>query len=75
MAGKTLTPSDLAAAPAPRSDQQAPCRPHIGDAALPCKRRVPSTELFLGATVIEIVHDDQVYRLRQTALGKLILTK
>ncbi|MBI5718975.1 MAG: hemin uptake protein HemP [Burkholderiales bacterium] len=38
-------------------------------------RRVPSRDLFRGATEVEIVHHEHVYRLRQTALGKLILTK
>lgn len=44
-------------------------------AAIGVQRRVPSGELFGGALEIEIVHREQVYRLRQTALGKLILTK
>ena len=46
-----------------------------GPAAASPQRRVPSGELFRGAVEVEIVHHDQVYRLRQTALGKLILTK
>lgn len=41
----------------------------------PSTRRIPSLELFAGAQEIEIQHQEQVYRLRQTALGKLILTK
>jgi hemin uptake protein HemP len=39
------------------------------------QRRLPSGDLFRGAVEVEIVHREQVYRLRQTALGKLILTK
>jgi hemin uptake protein HemP len=38
-------------------------------------RRWLSTELFGTAQVIEIEHGPAVYRLRRTALGKLILTK
>jgi hemin uptake protein HemP len=41
-------------------------------AALP---RWRSSELFGSAREVEIEHGDAVYRLRQTALGKLILTK
>lgn len=40
------------------------------------QRRWSSQQLFGGAgTVIEIEHLQQVYQLRQTAQGKLILTK
>lgn len=39
------------------------------------RRRICSRELLAGAVEVEIEHDAQVYRLRQTALGKLILTK
>jgi hemin uptake protein HemP len=38
-------------------------------------RRLHSHALFDGAAEVEIEHDTQVYRLRRTALGKLILTK
>lgn len=37
--------------------------------------RFDSLSLFHGAVEIEIVHEGAVYRLRQTRLGKLILTK
>lgn len=37
--------------------------------------RVSSEELLAGARELEIVHGDALYRLRLTALGKLILTK
>lgn len=37
--------------------------------------RVSSQVLLAGQREIEIDHDGVVYRLRQTALGKLILTK
>jgi hemin uptake protein HemP len=38
-------------------------------------RRINSRELLGTAQEIEISHTGQVYRLRLTALGKLILTK
>lgn len=38
-------------------------------------RRVPSFELFADAQELEIEHNGALYRLRQTSLGKLILTK
>jgi hemin uptake protein HemP len=36
---------------------------------------IDSTALFAGAVEIQIDHRGTLYRLRQTALGKLILTK
>lgn len=36
---------------------------------------VTSEALFSGADELEITHQGAQYRLRQTALGKLILTK
>jgi hemin uptake protein HemP len=36
---------------------------------------VTSHTLFAGADELEITHQGAQYRLRQTALGKLILTK
>ena len=47
-------------ASAPRLDSQPP---------------IASETLFAGATEVQIAHRGAVYRLRQTALGKLILTK
>jgi hemin uptake protein HemP len=41
----------------------------------PSPRRLPSDLLFGGRQEIEIEHRLQVYRLRLTAAGKLILTK
>lgn len=37
--------------------------------------RFPSHEIFAGALEVEIEHNGVLYRLRQTSLGKLILTK
>jgi hemin uptake protein HemP len=41
----------------------------------PPPRRIASTDLFAGRREIVIVHGVVEYRLRQTAQGKLILTK
>ncbi len=38
-------------------------------------RRINSQDLFGNTPFIEIEHRSQVYRLTQTAMGKLILTK
>ncbi len=38
-------------------------------------RRIDSRELLGAAAEIEIEHAGQIYRLRRTSLGKLILTK
>jgi hemin uptake protein HemP len=38
-------------------------------------RRINSRELLGTAQEVEISHTGQIYRLRLTALGKLILTK
>ena len=37
--------------------------------------RIPSEQLFAGAQEVQIDHHGMCYRLKQTALGKLILTK
>lgn len=39
------------------------------------RREVTTEELFGGGSEIRILHAEQVYTLRQTARGKLILTK
>lgn len=44
-------------------------------AAAAAAPRVASERLFGGASELLIEHRGAVYRLRQTALGKLILTK
>ncbi len=38
-------------------------------------RSITSQQLFADFPEVQIAHGDAVYRLRQTALGKLILTK
>jgi len=37
--------------------------------------RLTSEQLFAGAAEVQIDHHGAVYRLKQTSLGKLILTK
>ena len=37
--------------------------------------RILSAELFAAGTVVEIDHEGEIYRLRHTRKGKLILTK
>ena len=41
----------------------------------PKVRMLTSEQLFAGLAEVQIAHGDAVYRLRQTSLGKLILTK
>ncbi len=38
-------------------------------------RSISSQQLFADFSEVQITHGDTVYRLRQTSLGKLILTK
>jgi hemin uptake protein HemP len=38
-------------------------------------RSITSEQLFADFSEVQIAHGDAVYRLRQTSLGKLILTK
>ncbi len=65
---------DQAAAPARASAARAQATPGQPGAS-PSTPRWRSTELFGRAHEIEIEHGQAVYRLRLTALGKLILTK
>jgi hemin uptake protein HemP len=44
-------------------------------ARAPKVRVLTSEQLFGGFPEVQIAHGDAVYRLRQTSLGKLILTK
>ena len=41
----------------------------------PASSPIASEDLFAGATEVQISHRGSLYRLKQTALGKLILTK
>ena len=42
---------------------------------VPEVHRISSDELLAGALEVQIEHRGALYRLRQTSLGKLILTK
>ena len=66
--GKQPSCADGAAADA------APGRSHQQDNAR-VPRIVSSDALLAGASQLAILHNDAVYYLRQTRLGKLILTK
>lgn len=65
----------------PSANGDAPKAPlQSSPASLPAKaqsqiKRLSSKLLLSGDSEVEIEHRGQLYRLRQTALGKLILTK
>jgi len=69
-ASETLSPAeresagDLAVVPPPAAPVRAPK-----------VRILTSEQLFAGCPEVQIAHGDALYRLRQTSLGKLILTK
>lgn len=48
---------------------------HALHAVLPQRKRISSLDLLANEREIEIEHAGQLYRLRLTSLGKLILTK
>ena len=61
------------------ADGDRPCgsprpRPEVR-ATVTDRRRIDSQALLGAAQEVEIAHGPDVYRLRRTALGKLILTK
>ena len=63
-------------APRPIPGLPANPAPASAVAAAGTPRRLRSEQLFAGGAVeVEIEHQQQVYRLRRTSLGKLILTK
>jgi len=62
--------------PAPPHDEPAGPAAHcapLRDAQ--AMRSITSAALFRGAAEVQIEHHGSLYRLRQTSLGKLILTK
>lgn len=61
-----LTPASSPSAVVPLAPAPTPLRP---------RKRVNSHELLADAREIEIEHVGQLYRLKLTSLGKLILTK
>jgi hemin uptake protein HemP len=67
----------LTSPPTPRSPRPALPGPARSPVPTPgaAQRRFDSVDLFGDAVEVEIEHQSQVYRLRRTSLGKLILTK
>ena len=59
----------------PRMESVAPSAQSPTQSASGETRAVNSEQLFSGATELLIDHHGVLYRLRHTALGKLILTK
>lgn len=45
------------------------------NSAIPNVARISSDQLLCGSTEVHIEHRGSLYRLKQTSLGKLILTK
>jgi hemin uptake protein HemP len=57
-----------------KTGPSAPAAPARDGAPRP-RREIASSELFAGGREIHIRHADEIYTLRQTSKGKLILTK
>jgi len=77
MSPEPAPPNDNAVTPHRPTNEQPARAPGAGEEppAAAQHRAIPSADLFHGAVELQILHRDQIYRLRQTALGKLILTK
>ncbi|HEY9025333.1 MAG TPA: hemin uptake protein HemP [Burkholderiaceae bacterium] len=63
----TSAPATVLADPFVPAPAAAPRAPKV--------RLITSEQLFAEFPEVQIAHGDAVYRLRQTSLGKLILTK
>ena len=62
--------------PQPSNAPKPPASPAAASRAAPAVPVVSSDQLFAGGAVeLHIDHRGVLYRLKQTALGKLILTK
>lgn len=70
-----MKPADSPAAAWPAPGAVQTCTQVRSDTGRRSVRRLGSAELFGAEQEIEIEHGVAVYRLRMTALGKLILTK
>ena len=57
------------------SSNVAAARPAAPAQPAAAARPISSDALFRGASELQITHRGSLYRLKQTALGKLILTK
>ena len=65
-----------AAAQPPARDPSTPAvRSGVPSHTLRTVLRISSEQLFAGAAEVQIEHRGALYRLKQTSLGKLILTK
>ncbi|NUZ04463.1 hemin uptake protein HemP [Piscinibacter koreensis] len=65
----TSEPASSGSKPVPAPDARA------GQPAPRARAPIVSDALFGGAKEVQILHRGTLYRLKQTALGKLILTK
>jgi hemin uptake protein HemP len=73
-----MTTFDAQALPAANDSlAESPSRPFTPSAPprAPKVRLITSEQLFADFPEVQIAHGDAIYRLRQTSLGKLILTK
>jgi hemin uptake protein HemP len=72
-----MTPTDAhpLAAPAAAPLAEPDFDRRFAPARTPRVRTITSEQLFAECPEVQIAHGDVVYRLRQTSLGKLILTK
>ena len=61
--------------PLPHPIDDARPLPEAASPRPPKLRQITSEQLFAGVPEVQIHHGDSIYRLRQTSLGKLILTK
>lgn len=66
-------PADTPKAPGTPAAADCPAGPRTVTSA--ASRRLRSADLLGNEQQVEIEHGQAVYRLRQTSLGKLILTK
>jgi hemin uptake protein HemP len=72
---QTFTSTEPAPAFLPSAEDGSPLTALASSADMPARKRVSSEALLGNQREIEIQHGAQLYRLRLTALGKLILTK
>lgn len=61
--------------PAARPGQHTSASPALAAGSADSPVCIPSERLFGGAQEVQISHQGMRYRLKKTALGKLILTK
>ena len=65
----------MTSGPTDRPSSAPPLAPPTRASPAAARPPIASETLFSGAREVQIAHRGVVYRLRQTALGKLILTK